>query len=202
MINSKAKKESDRKDKVIRSLTIFCIFILGLLGHSHFLLATVPTTFELHLPPDLTRGGVVKVNEHQKHEVYALALDLYQKLYRCEKNCAQEFPENIRKYGYFLTDEYRPKLLKQAKNLHAYNSKKRRSISEFGVFKEEKVISLGGNRWVVFLDVNEKEFIGQKLTRDAVLRYPVLISTFDVDRDKNPWRLALDGLQSKAKRLK
>lgn len=199
---SRAKKESDRKDKLIRFLTILSIALIGLVGHSHWLLATLPKEFECHFPPDLSKGGKVKVNETPRHEVYAFALQIYQQLYRCEENCAVEFEKNIRRYGYFVTDTYRPKLLTKAKELQGHNSRRVRSISEFGHYSESKVVPLGNGVWVVYLDVVEKEHIGGKKVRDAVMRYPLLISKFDVDREKNPWRIAIDGFKEQPKRLK
>jgi len=199
---SKAKKESDRKDKVIRALTIFALVLLGLVGHSHFLLATLPKEFECHIPPDLSQGGMVKVNEFQKHEVYAFAYKIYQQLYRCESDCSVEFGKNIRKYGYFLTDNFRPKLLSKATELEGYNHRRVRSVTEFGIFSEDKVVSLGNNVWIVYLDVEEKEHIGGKQVRNAVMRYPLVITKFDVDRERNPWRLGIDGMKGQPKRLR
>ncbi|NQY36342.1 MAG: TIGR03746 family integrating conjugative element protein [Alteromonadaceae bacterium] len=199
---SKAKKESDRKDKVIRSLTIFVLLLLGLVAHSHFLLATLAKEFECHFPPDLSKGGMVKVNEFQKHELYAFAYKITQQLYRCEADCSVDFGANIRNYGYFLTDNYRPKLLAKAKKLEGYNRRRVRSVTEFGRFSENKVVALGAQVWIVYLDLEEKEHIGGKLVRHAYMRYPLIITKFDVDRERNPWRLAIDGFQGQPERLK
>ena len=198
---SKAKKESDRKDKVIRVLTLFCLFLLGLVTHAQWLLATLPKEFECHFPPDLSRGGMVKVNEYQLHEVYAFAFKIYQQVYRCEEDCGVEFDKNIRKYGYFITDSFRPNLMSEAKNRESYNRRRVRSISEYGTYSDSKVIPLGNGVWVVYLDVYEKESIGGKPVREAVMRYPVVVTRYDVDRERNPWRLAIDGLKGTPKRL-
>lgn len=200
-MQSKAVKESDRKDKVIRGLTIFSVFLFGLVAHAHFLLATLPKEFECHFPPDLSRGGMVKVNEYQRHEVYAFAYQIFQQLNRCENDCAEEYEANIRKYGYFLTDEYRPQLFTEAKRLQNDNRRKVRSVEEYGRYSDDKVQPLGNDVWVVYLDVTEKELIGGKVVRNAVMRYPIVVSRFDVDREKNPWRLGIDGYKGLPKRL-
>ena len=200
-IKSKAIKESDRKDKVIRGLTIFSVILMGLVIHAHWLLATLPKEFECHFPPDLSRGGMVKVNEYQRHEVYAFAYNVYQQINRCEEDCATEFQKNIRKYGYFITDTYRPQLLNFAKRNESSNRRKVRGISEYGIYSDDKVVPLGNNTWVVYLDVNERELIGGKVVRNAVMRYPILVKKYDVDREKNPWRLAIAGMKGQPKRL-
>lgn len=200
-MKSKAIKESDRKDKVIRGLTIFAVILLGLVLHAHWLLATLPKEFECHFPPDLSRGGMVKVNEFQRHEVYAFAYNVFQQINRCEQDCAVELQNNIRKYGYFVTDSYRPQLLNMAKINESDNRRKVRGISEYGAYSDSKVVPLGNNTWVVYLDVVERELIGGKVVRDAVMRYPLIVTQYDVDREKNPWRLAIDGMKGQPKRL-
>lgn len=200
-MKSKAVKESDRKDKVIRGLTIFVVVLMGLVAHAHWLLATLPKEFECHFPPDLSRGGMVKVNEFQRHEVFAFAFKITQQTFRCETDCADEFSANIRRFGHYYTDSYRNQLLQQAKRLESDNRRKTRSISEFGIYSDDKVVPLGNNVWVVYLDVNERELIGGKVVRDAVMRYPIVVTKYDVDREKNPWRLAIDGMKGQPKRL-
>lgn len=208
MIKSKAKKESDRKDKVIRALTIFALILLGMVIHSHYLLANLPKEFECNFPPDTSQGGKVMVNETPRHQVYGLAFGLFQKIYRCEKDCSVEFANNIRAYGYFYTDTYRQKMLSYAASREGYNRKRIRSISEHGNYKQSKVIPLGNGVWVVYLDVVEKEYIGSKKVRDAIMRYPVVMVKNDVDRENNPWRLAFDdpdeyeNVDGKPRRLK
>lgn len=201
MKNSKVKNESDRKDKVIRALTIFSVILLGLVLHAHYLLATLPKEFECHFPPDLSRGGTVKVNEYQRHEVYAFTFRIWQQLYRCESDCSTEFEANIRRYGYFLTDSYRPALMAEAKRREQDNRRRVRSVSEVGRFSDDKVVPLGNDVWIVYLDIKEVESIGGRPVREAVMRYPVIVSRFDVDRERNPWRLAIDGLQGNPTRL-
>lgn len=201
---SKAARESDRKDKIIRFLAIAVIFFTGLLGHAHYLLATLPQDFECHFPPDLSRGGTVGVNEFGKHEVYAFAHDIYQKVYRCESDCSKEFEDNVRAYGNYFTDKYRPELIAEAKRKETGNRRKVRSLTEYGIYNESKVVELGNDTWLVYLDVTEREYVGRKKTREAVIRYPLYIGKNDVDRDKNPWRLAIDGYykDQQPKRLK
>jgi len=199
---SKTVKASDRKDRIIRGLVIFCIFLLGLVFHAQYLLATVPKEFECHFPPDLSKGGMVKVNEFQRHEVYAFAFKIFQQVYRCEDDCSIEFGGNVRKYGHYLTESYRHELKAIATRSESENRRTSRTISEYGIFKESKVIPLGNDTWVVYLDVNEKYYIGGKLVRNPIMRYPLIITKYDVDREKNPWRLGIDGLHSRATRIK
>ncbi|MFB2639920.1 PFL_4703 family integrating conjugative element protein [Shewanella bicestrii] len=201
VIKSRALSASDKKDKIIRALTIFSIILLGLVGYAMNLLATLPKEFECHFPPDLSRGGMVKVNEWQSHEIYAFAYRIWQKVKRCEEDCSIEYPKNINNYGYYFTDSYRPTITSQSLEEAVNNRKRARSITEYGNFIEDKVVYLGNEKWVVYLDVKEQEHIGGKKVRDAVVRYPIIVSVFDVDREKNPWRLGIDGLQGEPKRL-
>lgn len=198
---SQAKKETDRKDKIIRVLTIFVIVLMAMVANAQYLLATLPKDFECHFPPDLSKGGMVRVNEFQPHEVYAFALYLRQQTYRCEEDCAVEFDSNIKRYGYYYTDTYRPVLLSDAQKNESSNRKRVRSVGEFGSYTESKVTPLGNDTWVVYLDVIERETIGGKEVRRAVMRYPIRVVRHDVDRERNPWRLGIDGYFDEPKRL-
>ena len=50
----------------------------------------------------------------------------------------------------------------------------------------------GDSAWTVLLDMQLMEtFKGQPI-KDTYIRYPIRVVRFDVDRERNPWRLAID----------
>ena len=64
-------------------------------------------------------------------------------------------------------------------------------IPGFG-FAPNRVIAEGTNAWTVLLDMQMQEsFKGQQI-KDVYIRYPMRVVRYDVDREKNPWRLAID----------
>ncbi|HDS1208459.1 TPA: DUF2895 family protein [Shewanella algae] len=198
MFQNKPKRARDLQDKVIRFLTIVLLGSLVLLGHAHYRLSVMPSEFECQVPPDLSNGATIKVNEQRKENLYALAFMIHQKTFSCKSDCATDIPSNIRDYGYYYTTEYRTELLK---NTYSRDRGKERTISEQGHYSESKVINRGANTWVVFIDVNVKDYIGGRKVRDAVIRYPYIIVKGDVDREKNPWRLQIAGKEGTERRL-
>ena len=46
--------------------------------------------------------------------------------------------------------------------------------------------------WKTWLDVNVTESINGHPVKDVMLRYPMRVVRFDVDKEVNPWGLALD----------
>ncbi|WP_052447982.1 DUF2895 family protein [Vibrio rotiferianus] len=199
---NRSKRKSDLKDKIIRGLTVFVLVLLGMLGHAQYRLSLNNETFQCSVPPDLSRGGLVRVNEFYKHEVYAFAREIFQQTYRCEKDCSKEFEQNVNKYSNYYTHSYKPKLLAKAKVDRKRNKGRVRYVSEYGVYDDSKVDKLGNDTFLVHIDFREVEYIGTKKVRDAVVRYPLRVGKVDVDRQKNPWRLQIDGLKGNEARIK
>jgi len=54
-------------------------------------------------------------------------------------------------------------------------------------------VQVDGDAWIVWLDVNIAEHVLGAQVKDVTLSYPIRVVRYDVDRNKNPWQLALDG---------
>lgn len=201
MSKSKAVAKTDQKDKLIRVQTIFIIILFGMVVHAHYLLGTYPKEIEMHIPPDLSNGGVAS-REPLPHEVYAFAYQIWQKTARCEQDCSKEYGKNIRAFGHYFTDSYRNNLLSEASQLESQNRFRIRSIREARPYSREYVEKKSGSSWVVDLQVQEVERIGSKIVRDATVTYPIVVMKYDIDRQKNPWGLAIGGMEHKPVREK
>ena len=55
--------------------------------------------------------------------------------------------------------------------------------------------------WVVLLDVELVEKIKGETIKHLYLRYPLRVALYDIDRDRNPWMLALDGYQEEPTKI-
>ena len=58
-------------------------------------------------------------------------------------------------------------------------------------YSTQRVQVTSGNAWTVWLDVNVRESINGHPVKDVMLRYALPVVRFDVDREVNPWGLAL-----------
>ena len=60
------------------------------------------------------------------------------------------------------------------------------------VFEESFVEHIGKN-WIVWIDVHIQEYINGGIVKNLVNRIPMQVVRYDVDREENPWGLALNG---------
>lgn len=190
-MNGGVRNESDKKDKIIRLLTILFLSALALNGFLNWLLVTKSDNLSVDIPPNFENGGTIKINERQPHILYDFAFNLTQKTKLCIEDCGEEEEANIRKYGYYFTPQYRKKSLKDAvKNQHR-NRKRTRTIEEYTPYKKSKVERISSNVWIVNLELTITEKIGNKVVKNMNVKKPVKLVQVDIDRAKNPWRLQL-----------
>jgi hypothetical protein len=55
---------------------------------------------------------------------------------------------------------------------------------------------LGGDVWVVWLDLDLLESVKGMTVKRTAIRYPLRVVRFAVDLETNPWGLALDGFEA------
>lgn len=201
-MSSRSKRISDLKSRIIQALTTLVLILLGSQFYSNWRIYNTVEDFQCHLPPDITKGGVVRVNEFYPHEVYGFVREINQQTRRCEKNCAVDYENNINAYGYYYTEKYKAELLKNAKRNVQKDKGRVRYVSEYGVYRPSKVIDLGNNTFVVNLEVTETTYVGAKKVKEGTYRYPYVVGKVDVDRQRNPWKLQIAGLNGNVERLK
>ena len=61
-------------------------------------------------------------------------------------------------------------------------------------YSVERVFDEGGGSWVVSLDLMIEETVLGERVKSRAVAYPVRVVRYDVDREMNPWGLALDCL--------
>ena len=59
-------------------------------------------------------------------------------------------------------------------------------------YAANRVLSDGQAAWTVLLDMQLMESFRGQPVKDAFIRYPIRVVRYDVDRERNPWRLAID----------
>ncbi|MBY8168159.1 TIGR03746 family integrating conjugative element protein [Vibrio fluvialis] len=203
---SRAKRELDRKDKLIRVLTIFSLCLIGLLFYAQFRMSDLAKQlvgeFQCFVPPDLSRGGLIKVNEYPNQTVYAFAREIFQQTMRCESDCAEEYPKKVAMFRNYYTEPYWHELKQKAEAEKGRNRGRVRYVQEVGFFSDDKVTRLGNDTFKVELTVNEVEYIGVKKVRDAKVIYPFIVGAVNIDYQKNPWKLQIGGTESEPTRIK
>ena len=203
---SRAKNELDftlQKMKLWRSFTLF---LGGLLLYGGMIHQSKINEFTLHIPPDLTAGKIQNIYEVPEPNIYTFSTYIYQQINRWETNGQDDFKENIEglrfyltpRYYYQLKDEYEKKM-KQGEL-----QGRTRGIAEMTghTYTEDKVKTLAkNNAWQVDVDLKVQEWFRGMEVKNVNIRYPLKIVRFDVDKERNPWGLALDGYVSRPTRI-
>lgn len=160
---------------------------------------TTPKSLDLHISPSLQAGDTVSVSHGvapiAAPNLYAFAYYVWQQINRWQVDGAKDYGKQIYDFQSYLT----PRCVAQlrgdlearsgASELHM----RTRYITEipgFG-FQEARVVPDGG-AWTVLLDMQVSENFRGQPVKDAHIRYPIRVVRFDVDRQRNPFQLAVD----------
>jgi integrating conjugative element protein (TIGR03746 family) len=160
----------------------------------------------IRLEPDLRVGTVRSAWEVPPPFVYSFALTIIQKINHWDESGSVDYSTNIMKLQNYITPSCRAFLTKD------YETKKRsgqlqnraRMIMElsgasFNNGDNTRMVKRG--EWNVDLNLNLKEFIGNKLVKDKDIFWPVRVVEFNIDPDLNSQGLALDCFSGKPKLL-
>ena len=155
--------------------------------------------FTMHLPPDLRNGATVKVGDASEvpdTTVYTFAFYIWQQINRWQTDGFKDYGDQVYTLQAFLTPSCREQLVADM-NLRATSgelSRRTRAVMEIpGMgYIPERVTLQGSNAWKVLLDTQILESQSNVTVKDSFIRYPLRVVRFDVDREKNPWQLALD----------
>lgn len=163
-------------------------------------LMAVPTSMTIHIPPDLKTGATVQPNDPGPANVYAFAVYIFQQLYRWSTDGASDFSNAIYALAGYLTPAYREFLIAEleAKGRRGELAGRERGMQELPGhgFSEDRVQVLQDGVWLVTVDMDLWESVQGMAVKRKAIRYPLRVVRYDVDREANPWGLALDGFGS------
>jgi integrating conjugative element protein (TIGR03746 family) len=153
----------------------------------------------VHLPPDLRTGATLTlgaVPQVPDTTVYTFAIYIWQQINRWEADGVKDYGRQIYTMQSFVTPACREQLVADmnARNAAGELARRTRAVMEINGlgYAPERVKVEGGNAWKVLLDTQIQETQAGVPIKEAYIRYPLRIVRFDVDREKNPWQLAID----------
>ena len=163
-------------------------------------LMRAPSDLTVHIPPDLKSGATVQPNEPSPANVYAFAVYIFQQLYRWPMDGATDFSRGIYALSAYLTPSYRETLTSEleSKAKRGELAGRERGMQELRGhgFTEKRVNILQDGVWLVIVDMELSETVRGMPVKRKTIRYPIRVVRYDVDRESNPWGLALDGFES------
>lgn len=176
----------------LRLVLTFLVLIIAALGWRN---AELRQMQRLYIPPDLTQGLVMNIDDVPAPTVYTFAYYIFQQLNRWKVDGEKDYPQQIYTLQAFLT----PGCI--ASLTEAMNEKQQRGELRHRVRSVEEILGQGYQRnrvaikstssWMIWLDVRVNESINGHPVKEVPLRYAIPVVRFDVDRAVNPWGLAL-----------
>ena len=152
-------------------------------------------TRRLYIPPDLTQGLVTNFETVPAPTVYTFAYYIFQQLNRWPSDGEKDYPKQIYALQGFLTPGCRAALEADMNTKQEQGELRQRvrAIQEIPgqTYTRQRVQIETSSAWNIWLDVNVTESIGGHPVKDVLLRYPLRVVRFDVDKEVNPWGLAL-----------
>lgn len=153
-------------------------------------------TRRVYVPPSMTQGVVTTFNEVPAPVIYTFGLYIFQQLNRWERDGEKDYPQEIYRLQGYMTPSCISAFRRDMNEKRKKGEIRRRSrmlqeISGRG-YHPRRVSVEADDRWRVTYDFNVKETITDHEVKNVNLRYTLNIVRFDVDREVNPWGLAIE----------
>lgn len=177
---------------------ILVVAVMGAIGM--WFASTIPKNIDLHLAPDMKAGDTVRAIAGETPvpdtNIYGFAYYIWQQINRWQTDGSKDYGQQIFSFQSYLTPQCRAQLEADmnSRSQAGELTQRTRQISEIPGFSfaSNRVIGDGTGSWTVLLDMQVMESFRGQGVKDVFVRYPIRVVRFDVDRERNPWRLALD----------
>lgn len=157
------------------------------------------THFTAHFPPDLRNGSSIELSDKPvvpDTTVYTFAFYIWQQVNRWQADGAKNYGEQIHALHNYLTPGCSAQLLADMDQRNKAGELVRRTRALMEIpglgYRPERVQVLGANAWKALVDLQLQETQSGVTVKDTYIRYPLRVVRYDVDREKNPWQLAID----------
>ena len=189
--------------RAVTRLLLAMIFVVAGMGVGGFWFAwRTPKVINVHVLPNITADSTVLVkdgdSEVPPQNVYSFAYYIWQQINHWTTDGSVDYGRQIFMTQYFITPQCRAKLEEdiEARQKAGELRLRTRTVTEIpGLgYARNRVVDEGGNHtsWTVFLDTQVQETFRGMPVKDVYIRYPIRVVRYDVDRERNPWQLAID----------
>lgn len=155
-----------------------------------------PKDLIIHIPPDISSGATIKAYQVPDSAVYAFAYYVFQQVNHWSNDGGKDYQIQIKTLSPFFTPKFRQLLLDDMTNKDKIGELQNRTRSLQGLvgaaYNPTNVKPLGDGSWEVILDVMVTETVDGQTVKTTEIQYPLKIVRYDVDRERNPWGLAID----------
>lgn len=153
---------------------------------------------DVHYPPNITVSTTMKAGYIPEETIYAFVPLILQQLFLWENNGAEDYEKNRYRLRQFLTPKFslyvHSQIEKGVKAGTLNGIKRSMQMMPDSVYKDVSV-QMQGKHWVVWIDTIVKDTIKGVPIDDKFRRMAVRVVRYDINRDLNPWGLAIDGIE-------
>lgn len=178
-------------------LAIICVALALAIYHKQ-------NTFTIHVPPDLSKGALVKPGELQVPNTYVFAHHIWQQINEWPVSGKSDYSKKIKDYACYLSPSFLKWLeANQSEKLSRGELERTRTITSIRVYDKSYVQAMGGNTFNVLLAMRVTERIIEQKTdtplKNIELLYPLRV--VPDTRSCNEMGMALDGFYEQPQRL-
>lgn len=197
-------KKEDHDAQVIKLqyrfiLFLLCICILAFIGWM-----TSPSRMTIYVPPDISNGATLKVDEIPSPLIYSFAYEIWQGVNNWPQDGAQDYKSNIHTYRFYLTPSLESELLQDYDELRTSGQiQRQRSVQSItsAAYDSANVKKLSNNTWQIDMRMRLTEYKNGQVVKDIEILYPLKVVRVAVSK-QNPYGLELAGFVSEPIRLK
>jgi integrating conjugative element protein (TIGR03746 family) len=190
---------SERRHTAMLVKVIFAVAAVGAV--STYFAWRIPKQLNVHLLPNLSPGSMVEVDGGTSAippaNIYSFAFYIWQQINRWNADGAKDYGQQIFRMQNYITPQCIAQLradmeARQKAGELQFRSRQISEIPGFGFGLNRVVASPSETSWTVLLDSQVQETFRGNPVKDVYIRYPIRVVRFDVDRERNPWQLAID----------
>ncbi|RJX68672.1 TIGR03746 family integrating conjugative element protein [Vibrio sinensis] len=205
MSHSRFRSALAGRDAHIRSLRVALMSVSALALFALWGWNKAGGELTVHNPPDLSAGASRVWSEVPKPNVYDFAVSIFTQVNRWVADGSEDYQENLHLYSYYFTPQCRQILSQDydQKRLKGELSGRERSLSQipgYG-FEAWRVEQHSRDSWTVQADLQLSEYVGGVEVKSSAIRWPLKVVRYDVDRNNNPWGLAIDCFDGPARNI-
>jgi len=194
---SRYRHEIDNAHAHITSLWLVIMLLAGALAYAFHGWSNAPDDITVHIPPDLSSGASMSVGDVPAPNIYAFGFYIWQQLNRWAEDGAEDYAKNLYRFAPYITPSFRADLLRDMnrRGRQGELSSRVRALSQDpdAPYEEGRVKPVADGVWIVTIDAIIEESVAGMAVKKTHIRYPLRVIRYDVDRERNPWGMALDG---------
>lgn len=187
------------KDKVIRYLWRISVGLVLALLLSMWGWKNSQQDITLYYPPNLNVSSALKIAQIPEETIYAFVPLILQQLYLWEESGDINYEENSYRLRQFLTTDFQRTIHNEAVQGKQKGTLRgvQRSLQVIpsSIYNESSVQPVG-DHWIVWIDVEIRDIVNRIEVYRGIHRMSVRVVRYDINREFNPWQIALDGIEN------